>query len=202
MDPMLGLIALRALRSQEEIRQSIERQGASRGDTWQGWLARPRQIDSVHESLFNKNTNYYLYPIELGREQEDILLQQTRLQIAEGLPSSLPDSRSYLVAAAQLGCPSCGCELNFGLYRRCGQCQARLTYVLQCGKCSHLHVGVDVRLFAENMKCTGCGLQLRKVIDPNAKEAKTNCSVCGVEILARTAAANSGRCAPCARKPM
>jgi hypothetical protein len=203
MDPMLGLIALKALRSQDEIRQSIENQAAGRGEPWQGWLSRPRQVDSFHESHFNSEANYFLYPVEEGREQEDILLQRTRLLVAVGQPSWLTKSRQYLVAAAQLGCPSCGSELNFGLYRQCGNCRARLKYVLQCGACDHLRVGVDFRMFGSNLNCGGCGIALRQARDPSSLppvEPKATCAKCGAEIQLRTAAKYGGMCARCGNK--
>lgn len=166
MDPLMGFMALKSLRLQEEIRNNLanSRDGGATSqqkDSWDGWLSREHQKESVLEAFFTGKQNYVIYAIEEGREQEDIVLQRTRLFTGLGHPSWLPKSRAYNSLAAVLGCPSCGRELAFGLYRRCGHCRASLKYVVQCGLCDHLSVGVDFRIFIEELKCDGCDKSFR-----------------------------------------
>jgi len=172
---------MRSLRVQQQILDKVS--GGNSGQSpqtsaWQGFLSPSRQADSILE-LFGKGLQYALYAVEEGREQEDILLQRTRLIIAGGGPSLLPKTGRYLNDACILGCPSCGSELNFGLYRRCGHCMASLKYVIQCGKCDHLRVGVDCRMFIEKLKCDGCGQDLREIRQPTPTELNSPCSKCG-----------------------
>lgn len=161
------LIGLQSLKTQEQILKKVNNAGGGQSSppAWKGWLARDRQVDITTEALFNENLGFAIYAVEEGREQEDIVLQRGRLWVSQGKPSWLKDSRPYLFAAVVLGCPSCGQELQFGLYRQCGHCRARLKYVLQCGHCDHLRVGVDVRILAEKLMCEGCGTQLRKTCE-------------------------------------
>jgi len=185
------LVGMRSLRVQQQILENVSGNGSPQAQAWEGWLSRAQQMDSVKE-LYAAGIQYFLYPVEEGREQEDIVLQSLRSSIADGLPSWLPKTRAYLGSAALFGCPSCGNELNFGMYRRCGHCHASLKYVIRCCICGHLRVGVDCRIFVEEMKCDGCGQELRKLRKPKATDQP--CSKCGA---VENPMHSSGKCSRC-----
>jgi len=189
------LVGMRSLRVQQQILENVSGNGSAQVQAWEGWLSRVQQMECVKE-LYPDGVKYFLYPVEEGREQEDIVLQCLRSSIAGGQPSRLSMTSAYLASAALLGCPSCGNDLNFGMYRRCWHCHANLKYVIRCCMCNHFRVGVDCRIFAERMKCEGCGQELRKIQKPPATD-KTSafCSQC------KTAISNpphsSGKCRRC-----
>jgi hypothetical protein len=175
------LIGLQSLKTQERILQKINGAGGpqSTSPVWTGFLSREKQGEITCEAFLEDNLGFFIYAVEEGREQEDIVLQRERLWIANGKPSWVQKNKVYLFQSAGFGCPSCGQELQFGLYRRCGHCRARLKYVLQCGHCDQLRVGVDVRVLAEEVKCEGCGKLLHKTANDPASEPEKTCYGCG-----------------------